>query len=151
MLTATVETAAKGLPCNCGLLPAASTTIMVSPMARLVASNNAPTITGKAAGNTTWRIVSEWVAPNPKATSRKDFGNCLMMFADNDETKGTIIMPITTPAVKALVARTSIPNQAPTVAKKGPTAVNANTPYTMVGMPANISITGLAKLRNFVG
>ena len=36
-----------------------------SPMARLAASRIAPTIPGNAAGSTTWRTVSDCVAPRP--------------------------------------------------------------------------------------
>jgi hypothetical protein len=45
--------------------PAASTTIMVSPMAREAASKTAPTIPGNAAGRITCLMVSDLVAPRP--------------------------------------------------------------------------------------
>ena len=43
--------------------PAAITTIMVSPTAREIASMNADTMPGSAAGSTTRLIVSDLVAP----------------------------------------------------------------------------------------
>ncbi|MGT0150324.1 hypothetical protein ACT691_16265 [Vibrio metschnikovii] len=39
IVTVIVDTASKGLAVKTGLLPAANTTIMVSPIARLAASN----------------------------------------------------------------------------------------------------------------
>ena len=44
-------------------MPAAMTTIMVSPMARDTASSTPPTMPGRAAGKMTRRMVSDWVAP----------------------------------------------------------------------------------------
>ena len=44
--------------------PAAITTIMVSPIARDIASNTPPIIPGSAAGTKTLQIVSDFVAPN---------------------------------------------------------------------------------------
>ena len=43
--------------------PAAITTIIVSPIALETASKTEPTIPGKAAGMTTFLIVSDFVAP----------------------------------------------------------------------------------------
>ena len=63
--TVMVETGSSGLPRRIGLLPAASTTIMVSPTARLMARRNAPTMPGSAAGNSTRTMVSDFVAPRP--------------------------------------------------------------------------------------
>ena len=70
----TVDTASSGLICSKGLFPAASTTIMVSPIARDAANKNAPIMPGKAAGITTWRIVSDFVAPKPSEPSRSARG-----------------------------------------------------------------------------
>ena len=56
--TVTVVTASSGLIVKLAATPAAITTIIVSPTARLIANRNAPTRPGKAAGNTTRIIVS---------------------------------------------------------------------------------------------
>ena len=69
------------------------------------------------------------------------------MSSDSDETNGIIIIPITKPAVKALVALISNPTVAPNILKNGPITISANTPYTMVGIPAKISIAGFAQAR----
>ena len=63
--TVTVVTASSGLSVRLAARPAAITTIMVSPIARLVASSRAPTMPGSAAGTTTERMVSDLVAPSP--------------------------------------------------------------------------------------
>ena len=55
----------KGFSVRSAAAPAASTTIMVSPMARDAASRIAPTTPGSAAGKTTRLMVSDWVAPRP--------------------------------------------------------------------------------------
>jgi len=44
-------------------MPAAMTTIMVSPIARLAASNTPPMMPGSAAGRSTLVMVSPLVAP----------------------------------------------------------------------------------------
>ena len=64
ILTVTVVMASNGFKSSRAAAPAPKTTIMVSPMAREAANNTAPTIPGNAAGKTTWRIVSDCVAPN---------------------------------------------------------------------------------------
>ena len=56
--TVTVVTFSKGLPVRLGAVPAATTTIIVSPIALDIANKNAPTIPGKAAGKITFLIVS---------------------------------------------------------------------------------------------
>ena len=63
--TVTVVTAWRGFAVRLAARPAAMTTIIVSPMAREIASSSPPTIPGSAAGRTTCRIVSERVAPSP--------------------------------------------------------------------------------------
>ena len=60
----TVVTASSGLMVRLAARPAAITTIMVSPIARETASSTAPTMPGSAPGNTTWRMVSDLVAPS---------------------------------------------------------------------------------------
>ena len=61
----TVVTESNGLTVKLALNPAAITTIIVSPMARLTAKRTAPTKPGIAAGRTTLYIVSAFVAPSP--------------------------------------------------------------------------------------
>ena len=61
--TVTVVTASSGLKVRLAARPAAMTTIIVSPMARLMASMKAETMPGSAAGSTTLRMVSDLVAP----------------------------------------------------------------------------------------
>ena len=65
IFTVIVVTGSSGLSVRFAAMPAASTTIMVSPMAREAASSTAPTIPGSAAGSTTRRMVSDCVAPSP--------------------------------------------------------------------------------------
>ena len=83
---------------------------------------------GKAAGSTTWRIVSDLVAPRPSEPSRKARGTWVIMSSDKEDTNGMIMMPITKPAVKALVALISTPTIAPSVLINGPRIIKANTP-----------------------
>ena len=61
--TVTVVTGAKGLAVSEAMMPAAMTTIMVSPIARLTASKMPPKMPGSAAGRRTLVIVSPLVAP----------------------------------------------------------------------------------------
>ena len=86
------------------------TTIMVSPIARETARRILPTIPGSAAGSITRRMVSDWVAPSPYDPSRMAWGTALMTSSDKDETNGRIMMPMTTPAARALSLETSMPS-----------------------------------------
>ena len=61
--TVTVVIASRGLADRLAAVEAAITTIMVSPIARLIASITPATMPGSAAGTSTRRIVSERVAP----------------------------------------------------------------------------------------
>ena len=128
MVTVTVETGSAGLARRTGLLPAARTTIMVSPIARLTARRKAPTIPGSAAGRSTRRMPSEGVAPSAREPSRRDKGTWRRMSSEREEMKGISMMPITRPAVRALVARMSMPMAAPTVERNGPTVTRAKKP-----------------------
>ena len=58
--------------------PAASTTIIVSPMAREAVISSAPTMPGRAAGRMTRLTVSERVAPRPSEPSRRARGTAVM-------------------------------------------------------------------------
>ena len=69
------------------------------------------------------------------------------MSSDNEETNGIIMMPMTKPAVNALVALIFSPTRSPAILKNGPMIIKAKTPYTMVGIPAKISIAGFAHAR----
>src|SRR5690606_22070851 len=93
-------------------------------------------------------MVSDLVAPSPKDPSRNARGTWVIMSSDKEETKAIIMIPITRPAVRALVALISIPTMAPMAFRKGPIIIKANTPYTIVGIPANTSMVGLAQERN---
>jgi hypothetical protein len=98
----TVVTLAKGLAVMLAESPAAITTIIVSPIARLTASRTPPTTPGRAAGRMTWRIVSLVVDPIASDPSRIDCGTALMLSSAIEDTNGMIITPITMPAAIAL-------------------------------------------------
>ena len=117
--TVTVVTVSKGFIVKFALNPAAITTIIVSPIALLMANKKAPTRPGKAAGNTTFKVVSALVAPSPKEPSLKDCGTELIISSDNDDINGIIIIPITAPAAKADSELTSSPSDIPTILKNG--------------------------------
>ena len=97
----TVVTLEKGLAVILAASPAAITTIIVSPIARLTASNTPPTTPGKAAGMRTFLIVSLWVAPIASDPSRIELGTAAMLSSAIEETNGMIMMPMTTPAASA--------------------------------------------------
>ena len=82
-------------------------------------NKKAPTRPGKAAGNTTFKVVSALVAPSPKEPSLKDCGTELIISSDNDDINGIIIIPITAPAAKADSELTSSPSDIPTFLKNG--------------------------------
>ena len=73
-------------------------------------------------------------------------GTALMMSSDSELTKGINMMPMTSPAVITAVP----PDIHPTVSlpktdtRNGPTVSKANSPYTIVGIPASTSSKGLA-------
>ncbi|MNE81680.1 hypothetical protein D3C80_1783480 [compost metagenome] len=73
-------------------------------------------------------MVSDFVAPKPNEPSRNARGTCVIMSSDNDETKGIIMMPMTKPAVSALVALMCKPTDSPSILKNGPMIISANTP-----------------------
>ena len=98
----TVVIASSGLALRFAAAPAAITTIMVSPIARLIASMTPATMPGSAAGTSTRRIVSLVVAPIARLPSRIACGTAAIESSAIEETKGMIITPITKPAARAL-------------------------------------------------
>jgi hypothetical protein len=98
----TVVIDSNGLAVSRAVAPAAMTTIIVSPMARLTASITPATIPGSAAGISTRRIVSEVVAPIARLPSRIACGTAAIESSAIEETKGMIMMPMTRPAAIAL-------------------------------------------------
>ena len=95
-------TLANGLAVRLAARPAAITTIIVSPIARLTASRTPPTMPGSAAGTSTLRIVSEVVAPIASEPSRIACGTAAIESSAIEETNGMIMIPITRPAASAL-------------------------------------------------
>ena len=87
--------------------PAASTTIMVSPMAREVASRKPPMMPGRAAGISTRRIVSDLLPPSASEPSRRERGTAFSASSDSDEMNGISMIPMTAPATTADFAPTS--------------------------------------------
>ena len=57
---------------------------------------------GRAAGSTTFLIVSDLVAPSARLPSRIDCGTATMLSSAIEETNGMIMMPMTRPAASAL-------------------------------------------------
>ena len=57
------------------------------------------------------------------------------------------MMPITTPAAMALCVGTAKPSDSAKFRIVGPTVSSAKKPYTTVGIPARISMSGLTILR----
>ena len=122
-----------------GVLPAASETIIVSPIARETANTIEAIIPDVAAGNTTLVATSNFVAPKPNAPSRillgtEDIASSLIL-----EINGIIITPTTIPGLIEL----KLPNSGNIDLNNGVTKVNAKKPNTIVGMPDNISKIGL--------
>ena len=123
------------------------TTIIVSPIARETASRMPPTMPGKAAGSITRTIASERVEPRPRAPSRMSTGTELMASSDREDTRGMIMIPMTSPAASALSDATASPSDSPAPRMAGATVSAAKNPYTTVGMPASTSSIGLVTAR----
>src|SRR5699024_852184 len=85
-----------------GVEPAAIDTIIVSPIARDVASTIEATIPDNAAGNTTLNTVSSCVAPSPYDPSRIVFGTLAIASSVKLVIIGKIINPTTKPGLIAL-------------------------------------------------
>ena len=122
-----------------GVLPAASETIIVSPIAREIAKTIDAMIPDVAAGNTTLVATSNFVAPKPKAPSRillgtEDIASSLIL-----EIRGMIMIPTTIPGLIEL----KLPNDGKMSLNNGVTNVKAKKPNTIVGIPERISKIGL--------
>ena len=82
--------------------PAASATIIVSPIAREIARRNAATMPDSAAGTTTFTETSKRVPPSANAPSRRLRGTARSASSDSEHTIGRIMMPMAMPAESAL-------------------------------------------------
>src|SRR5690554_3060404 len=85
-----------------GNAPAAKVTIMVSPMAREMASTIDAIIPDNAAGNTTLIATSSFVEPSAYAALRMLVGTELIASSLRDEIMGKIMIPTTILALNAL-------------------------------------------------
>ena len=83
---------------------------------------------GSAAGSSTWRIVSDLVAPSAAAPSRIACGTAVSASSANDEMNGISMMPITAPGTIAAVGETSTPIEAPRPRSAGETTSTAKKP-----------------------
>ena len=92
----------RGLAVNCGLEPAASATIIVSPTARDIARMNDATTPEMAAGTTICQETSSFVPPKAYAPSRSDRGTARIASSLNEATSGIVMMPTAIPAASAL-------------------------------------------------
>ena len=84
----TVVVDSNGLIVKFAAKPAAITTIIVSPIALETANKIDPTIPGNAAGNTTFLIVSDFVAPTAYDPSLNDCGTALTTSSVNEKQMG---------------------------------------------------------------
>ena len=93
----------------------------------------------------TFFVVSDNVAPIAKDPSFRDRGTAVRASSVSEATNGIIIIPITDPAINALYELMFVNvKKDPNSLKKGATVITAKKPYTTVGIPAKISIMGLA-------
>ena len=116
--TVMVVTLSSGLKVSWAIRPAAITTIMVSPIARLTASRTPPTIPGIAAGNSTFIIVSPRVAPSARDPSRRLRGTADSASSAKDEMNGINMIAMTLPAASAVLGDSDRPSSAPVCRKK---------------------------------
>src|SRR5947208_6517489 len=86
-------------------LPIVIVTAIVSPSARPRASTVAPKMPARAAGRTTFQLVSHHVAPRATADSRSPFGTALRTSREIADSVGRIITASTSEAVNRLVWR----------------------------------------------
>src|SRR5699024_9685123 len=84
-------------------LPLAIVTIIVSPIAREIASTNEAIMPDNAAGMTTRFVTSNFVEPSANAPFLSEFGTELIASSDNEATIGIIMIPITSPGLSILV------------------------------------------------
>src|SRR5690625_3028537 len=118
-------------------------TIIVSPIAREIPNTIDDMIPDNAAGITTLKVVSNFVAPIASEPSLIPLGTELIASSESDAIIGIIITPITIPGLRIFVASTC--GQIARI--NGVTKVNAKKPYTIVGIPASISNNGFNTFR----
>ena len=102
--------ASAGLNVRVGVPPAAISTIMVSPIARLMPRTKAAMMPERPAGTTTRVDISYLVAPRAAAPARRDCGTANIASSEMEATVGRIMMPITRPAERALNTWGGVPN-----------------------------------------
>ena len=95
----------------CGRDPAARTTAIVSPIARLIARMNDETTPESPAGRTIRVETSNFVAPSPYAASRSPRGTAERTSSLSDETIGMTMIPTTMQALRALYVSTCKPER----------------------------------------
>jgi hypothetical protein len=127
--------------------PAAITTIIVSPMARLTARGTPPTMSGMAAGNSSFVMVSPRVAPSARDPSRSGRGTADRASSVKEEMKRISMIAMTLSAASAVPGARFRPKSAPVSRRKGAAVRIAKKPQTTVGKPDRISSTGLMTLR----
>ena len=93
-----------------------------------MANNKPPAIPGRAAGIITFFIASERVDPTASAPSLSEVGTAVMASSEIEETKGIVIIPITSPAARALSEETSKPTASPPRLSHGATTIAAKKP-----------------------
>ncbi len=99
IFTVIVVIGSSGLRVRLAATPAASTTIIVSPMARDAVSRCADDAR-QCAGSIAPQIVSRHGAPRPSEPSRRDCGTACDDAVREEDTNGMSITPMTKPAVK---------------------------------------------------
>ena len=128
---------------SCGFVPPASTTIIVSPIARDMARMIEAITPDSAAGNTTLRTTSHLVAPIAYAPSRRPRGTARIASSDREAMTGVTSSPTIRPAESAL----NVPTPNSGLRITGVRKLIAKNPRTIVGMPAIVSRIGLTRLR----
>lgn len=128
----------KGFKVRFGVDPAASATIIVSPIALEIAKKNDAIIPDEAAGKTIFFIVSNLFAPNAKDASLKDLGTAEIASSLIDVIRGVTIIPRAIDAERAL----NIFVWGKIFIKNGVNKVKAIYPYTTDGIPAKTSSIG---------
>ena len=73
-------------------------------------------------------IASERVAPSARDPSESDWGTAVIASSESDEMKGMIMIPITSPAARALSEATSRPSSTPACRITGATISAAKNP-----------------------
>src|SRR5699024_498522 len=120
-------------------LPLAIVTIIVSPKDREIPNTKEAIIPDNAAGITTRFVTSNFVDPIAKAPSLNELGTELIASSEREATMGIIIIPITNPGLSILVGSKLGINSL----NIGAINVKAKKPYTIVGIPASTSKSGL--------